>query len=189
MSEPFQPESLSPFEARLAQLSPKSAQVDRDEVLFQAGRQAAYAEQRGARRKWYVACSALAATVCAQAIWIYGSDVVPKVASFPPEPPRAVESGAPTPEPPANIIEPPPREQFVQTNPPSDAAPSSAESFWSAFLTLSATERRSAGADSLSVGSSVRGTLRESFVVPKLGGFPSQEPTPLSSRNSDWSPE
>ncbi|MCC9605984.1 hypothetical protein LOC68_20165 [Blastopirellula sp. JC732] len=192
MSESFHPESLSPFEARLAQLTPRSAQVDRDEVLFEAGRQAAFAEQRGVLRKWYVACAALAVATCGQSIWLLGSGDAAKTATLPPPPPQAVEQTPPTPEI-ASAEDQTPTERIVRTEAPvTDPVVSTSQStsFWAAFLSPSAVDRRpTAAAGSLSVGSSVKRTMQEVFVVPKPVGIPFHEQSPLSSRSRDWSPD
>lgn len=186
MSEPFQPESLSPFEARLAQLTPAATQVDRDEVLFQAGRHAALAQQRTVLRKWYALCAILAVAVCGQSIWIYGRPDAPLTATLPASSPRGAEEESPAPiaTPTQDRLE----TRLVHREEP-QILPERPASLWNQLGLPSAGDRRpDAWNGKLSVGVSVNAALEERF-LPRPGVLPTHQQAPLSSRNRDWTPQ
>lgn len=72
------PEDLSPFEARLAGLIPVTRGVDRDEIMFQAGRNVSLQAHRRAMRRWQAACGLLLCVTIGQWAWL------PSIGELPP---------------------------------------------------------------------------------------------------------
>lgn len=191
MSQQFPGENLSPFEARLAELMPKAVQIGRDEILFEAGRQDAYRQQRHFLYKWYAACAVLMVVVCAQWIWLPGDashSGAPVIAEVSP----SVE----TPNTPSNSqlaqekSKPSLPSSDVQTgsNSVAHAAPSSrSPSIWEQLIPLPTTAPSviALGHD-LSVGSSVRGISYEAFATPKPGSIPADDEPILSPMHRMW---
>jgi hypothetical protein len=67
MSEqPSAEHNLSPFEAQLASLLPATTRLDRDQILFQAGRGAERRRHRRAMRCWQGLCALLLCTTISQ---------------------------------------------------------------------------------------------------------------------------
>ena len=67
MSEqPSADHNLSPFEAQLASLLPAATRLDRDQILFQAGRGAERRRHRRAMRCWQGLCTLLLCTTISQ---------------------------------------------------------------------------------------------------------------------------
>jgi hypothetical protein len=67
MSEhPSTEHNLSPFEAQLASLLPATTRLDRDQILFQAGRGAERRRHRRAMRCWQGLCALLLCTTISQ---------------------------------------------------------------------------------------------------------------------------
>ncbi|MBI1246677.1 hypothetical protein GC197_02390 [bacterium] len=195
MSQPNQPEDLSPFEAQLSELMPRSAQIGRDEILFEAGRQDALREQRGVLYRWYVACTVLACVVCGQWFWLPGgslTDTTP-VASQPTSP---IESNdeqkgpslaheSPNPLPP--ITPAPPTVESVADVVPTPRKPS----VWGQLIPLpAASPATMAFGGDLSIGSAARGTFRETtFLLPKPGRMPMLDQPTLSATDRIQIPE
>lgn len=182
MSEPFQPEDLSPFEARLAELLPRPAQIGRDEILFEAGRQEAYREQRRVLHKWYAVSAALLVVVCGQWLWLTDHGTtggVPAIADVPaateeplsPSDLQLAEDGSENNSPAATSSD------SIAESAPSVPRPS----MWEKLLPLPESTRSTIalGRD-LTVGSSMRGIAYESFSIPKAGSMPAEDEPILS---------
>lgn len=183
MSQQFPGEDLSPFEAQLAQLLPRPAQVGRDEILFEAGRQDAFRQQRRVLYKWHAACAVLLVVVCGQWFWLPAGtspSASPVIADTSPsvETPNAPGT--------TQLVEDTPQSSLPVHVQPDDSgslaetAPRS-PSLWQQLLpTPAATPAAVAMGHDLSVGSLVYGIPSEAFATPKPGSIPADDQPILS---------
>lgn len=74
------PDDFSPFEARLAGLIPVTSRVDRDEIMFQAGRTTSHRAHHRTMRRWQAACGLLLCVTIGQWAWL------PSIGELPPHP-------------------------------------------------------------------------------------------------------
>jgi len=72
------PDDFSLFEARLAGLIPATSRVDRDEIMFQAGRTVSQRAHRRTMRRWQAACGLLLCVTVGQ--WA----ILPRLSELPP---------------------------------------------------------------------------------------------------------
>lgn len=185
MSEPYESEDLSPFEARLAELMPRPAQIGRDEILFEAGREDAYRQQRRVLRRWYAVSAVLLMVICGQ--WI-----VMKRESTPGGTPSIADAPSSTEEVvvPSNLqLVEGSHDPATSSNPPEVSSESVAQvdrssrvpSIWEKLIPLpsSADATIALGRD-LTVGSVVRGMPYDSLPIPKAGRMPAEDEPILS---------
>ncbi len=203
MSEFNQPADLGPFEARLAELLPSATEVDRDEVLFEAGRQAAQRDHKRSLRKWHAMCGTLCCFVIGQWVWLPGFWQAHSVPTDPPIAEQRQQPDKPTP----NNTEVTPQPVLVQQaspdNTPQPLLPGEEDD--TATIAMAAPRQPSLWSNlfpsavpgspviawqrELSVGSSRKGTLHIPRLSPKPGNMSSQSGPTLTSMRRDWSPE
>lgn len=190
MSEFNQPADLGPFEARLAELLPRSTEVDRDEVLFEAGRQSANRAHRRAMRKWHGLSGLLVCLVVGQWMWLPSTQptgqttpVANQATETPPIPesPTDLEQPASSQNRPALAEAKRPQQVADEPSIPSTNQPS----LWGHYF---GTENASLAMQrQLSVGSSRKGTLPMPTLPPRAGSLPSQLDSSLKTMHRDWS--
>ena len=189
MSQQYPGEDLSPFEAQLAQLMPRPAEIGRDEILFEAGRQDVLRQQRRVLHKWHAACAVLLVVVCGQWIWLPG-DATRATTPVIAENATSEESHD------ALVASPSSDEEAQPLRPGSarqtgggavaEAAPRS-PSIWGQLIpSPTTTPTAIAMGNDLSVGSSVRGIAFESFATPKPGSIPADDEPILSPMHRLW---
>lgn len=185
MSEHSPGENLSPFEAQLAELMPRPAEVGRDEILFEAGRQDALRQHRRVLYKWHAACAVLLVVVCGQWIWLphsTPSENSPLIAetSTSGESPNALANSLivaeePEPSPPVRV------EPIGSGSVPQVRTPTRSPLIWGQLIpSPSTTPAAIAMGNDLSVGSSIRGIALEAFATPKPGSIPADDEPILS---------
>lgn len=198
MSRTNEPSDLGPLEARLAELLPRAAHVDRDDVLFEAGRQSARSESRRALRKWQGACGVL---LCLAIVpWIRLGDPTPPGgdlnASSQPTEEIEIPSTRPSETGPALVQDASPS---IAPEVPSEGqnepasvtmADNHAANPWYFFFPkFGAADPSLALQRPLSIGSSRDGTLSMSNLAPPTGGLPSAAEPTLTILRRDWSPD
>lgn len=196
MSESNQPADLGPFEARLAELLPHALEVNRDDVLFEAGRQAANRDHKRALRKWHALSGVLVCFVIGQWAWLprtvepWGqtapiaehtpTDQTPETPPTQPQPPVAEPQSPSLAH--AQVV---PQAESI----PRDAATSSEKPFSIWGQLFATTNAPLAWQRQLSVGSSRKGSLPMSTLMPQGGALPSHLETPLKTMRREWAPE
>lgn len=186
---------LGPLEARLAELLPRAAHVDRDEVLFEAGRQSARSETRRALRKWQGACGVL---LCLAIVpWIRSdNNAMPsgqRNASSQPTKETETPRIAPSDTSPVLVQDTVPRiapQVSGGQSAPITMARNQTDNLWyQLFPKFGAGDPSLALHGPLSIGSSREGTLSISNLTPQTGGLPSAMEPPLTTLRRDWTPD
>ncbi|PQO40715.1 hypothetical protein [Blastopirellula marina] len=193
MSEFNQSANLGPFEARLAELLPCATEVDRDEVLFEAGRQSAQLQHRRALHKWHAACGVLTCFVVGQ--WILLPSFQPLGETTP------IADVTPEEQSPAVIptvsdhpvivqdkrlpLESDKTHSPVQVPEEIVAIPKPEPSVWGQIFTTGSSSL--AMQRQLSIGSSRKGALPMPTLAPPSGSLPSHLDATLTSMRRDWS--
>lgn len=190
------PDDFSPFEARLAGLIPVTNQVNRDEIMFQAGRTASHRQHRRTMRRWQAACGLLLCVSIGQWAWLPNIGDLPphqqiaeRTPSAPDEKPTQ-EEASPTPAATETAQVP----SADESEPPSQPSPTTKEalpepplpSIWGLDFFVGRHQdhnqrlRRDLTGRGLSVGSPPTAVWNEPATPPQASRGPT--PTPRTSR-------